>query len=110
MASERITMIVPGPHGDREVGLSSPNRVVFPEVGITKHELAEYLVEVSAPFLAANGDRQPVATLNVTIAAPLDEAARQRIGDWFKARTKAPAVSVNIKAEPPPARPGRKRR
>lgn len=57
MASERITMIVPGPHGDREVGLSSPNRVVFPEVGITKHELAEYLVEVSAPFLAANGDR-----------------------------------------------------
>ena len=60
--------------------------------------------------IAANGDRQPVATLNVTIAAPLDEAARQRIGDWFKARTKAPAVSVNIKAEPPPARPGRKRR
>ena len=76
MASERSTLIVPGPHGDREVGLSSPNRVVFPEVGITKHELAEYLVEVSAPFLAANGDRQPVATLNVTIAAPLDEVER----------------------------------
>ena len=57
MASERITMIVPGPHGDREVGLSSPNRVVFPDAGITKHELAEYLLEVSGPFLAANGNR-----------------------------------------------------
>lgn len=57
MASERITLTVPGPEGDREVGLSSPNRVLWPEVGITKHELAEYLVAVGGPFLAANGDR-----------------------------------------------------
>ena len=57
MASERITLTVPGPHGDREVGLSSPNRVIWPALGITKHELAEYLVAVQAPFLAANGDR-----------------------------------------------------
>jgi DNA ligase D len=61
MASERITLTVPGPDpdstGDREVGLSSPNRVLWPEVGITKHELAEYMIAVSAPFLAANGDR-----------------------------------------------------
>ena len=40
MASERITLTVPGPRGDREVGLSSPNRVLWPESGITKHELA----------------------------------------------------------------------
>src|SRR6478752_7647605 len=57
MASERITLTVPGPDGDREVGLSSPNRVIWPELGITKHELAEYLIAVQVPFLAANGDR-----------------------------------------------------
>ncbi|MBD3941768.1 non-homologous end-joining DNA ligase [Microbacterium sp. NEAU-LLC] len=57
MASERITLTVPGPDGDREVGLSSPNRVIWPELGITKHELAEYLIAVQGPFLAANGDR-----------------------------------------------------
>lgn len=57
MASERITLTVPGPDGDREVGLSNPNRVLWPEVGITKHELAEYIIAVREPFLAANGDR-----------------------------------------------------
>jgi DNA ligase D len=59
MASERITLTVPGSGStpDREVGLSSPDRVLWPEVGITKHELAEYMIAVSVPFLAANGDR-----------------------------------------------------
>ncbi|KHL00048.1 ATP-dependent DNA ligase [Microbacterium mangrovi] len=57
MASERITLTIPGPDGDRELGLSSPNRVIWPELGITKHEFVEYLLAVSGPFLAANGDR-----------------------------------------------------
>lgn len=57
MASERITLTVPGPDGDREVGLSSPNRVLWPELGITKHELAEYVIAVAEPFLTSNGDR-----------------------------------------------------
>ncbi|MCR2801848.1 non-homologous end-joining DNA ligase [Microbacterium sp. zg-Y818] len=57
MASERITLTVPGPDGDREVGLSSPNRVLWPDLGITKHELAEYVIAVAEPFLTANGDR-----------------------------------------------------
>ncbi|MGC5169056.1 non-homologous end-joining DNA ligase [Microbacterium sp. DT81.1] len=57
MASERITLTVPGPHGEREVGLSSPHRVLWPELGITKRELAEYAIAVSGPFLAANGNR-----------------------------------------------------
>ncbi len=57
MASERITLTVPGPLGDREVAVSSPDRVIWPEVGITKRELAEYFVAVREPFLAANGDR-----------------------------------------------------
>jgi DNA ligase D len=57
MASERITLTVPGPHGEREVGVSSPNRVIWPELGITKRELAEFFIAVAVPFLNANGDR-----------------------------------------------------
>jgi DNA ligase D len=57
MASARITLTLPGPDGDREVGLSSPDRVIWPEAGITKRELAEYLAAVAEPFLAANGNR-----------------------------------------------------
>ncbi|KAA9111371.1 non-homologous end-joining DNA ligase [Microbacterium rhizomatis] len=57
MASEFTMLTVPGPSGEREVRLSSPNRVIWPEPGITKRELAEYLIAVSGPFLAANGNR-----------------------------------------------------
>ena len=39
MASERITLTV----GDREVGLSSPNRVIWPALGITKQQVATAL-------------------------------------------------------------------
>lgn len=53
MASERITLTVDG----HDVSLSSPNRVVWPALGITKHELAEYAVAVAEPFLRANGHR-----------------------------------------------------
>jgi len=57
MASEAITLQVDGPHGIREVRLSSPSRVIWPEPSLTKLDLAEYFIAVSAPFLAANGDR-----------------------------------------------------
>ncbi|SIR74937.1 non-homologous end-joining DNA ligase [Microbacterium sp. RURRCA19A] len=57
MASPRVTLTVPGPDGDREIGVSNPDRVLWPELGITKRELAEYFVAVAEPFLAANGDR-----------------------------------------------------
>lgn len=57
MASTAIVLTVPGPDGDREVRLSSPERVLWEEPGITKQELAEYLIEVAPAFLAANGDR-----------------------------------------------------
>jgi DNA ligase D len=57
MASERITLTVPGPDGDREIGVSSPNRVIWPEAGITKRELAEYFVAVAEPFLEHTGHR-----------------------------------------------------
>ncbi|GAA5152828.1 non-homologous end-joining DNA ligase [Microbacterium pseudoresistens] len=60
MASERVTLTVAGPDGDRRVDLSSPNRAVWPDAEggpITKAELAEYVQAVAGPFLAANGDR-----------------------------------------------------
>ncbi|PJJ73191.1 DNA ligase D [Diaminobutyricimonas aerilata] len=56
MASDAVTLTV----GTREVRISSPGRVLWPEVGITKLELAEYLAAVGDAFVAANGDR-PVA-------------------------------------------------
>ncbi len=50
-------LTVPGPDGDREVRISSPSRVLWSEPGITKLELAEYLVAVGDAFVRANGDR-----------------------------------------------------
>ncbi|MGU3409309.1 non-homologous end-joining DNA ligase [Microbacterium sp. M1A1_1b] len=57
MASEATTLTVPGPDGDREVRISSPSRVLWPDAGITKLDLAQYLVDVGGPFVRANGDR-----------------------------------------------------
>lgn len=57
MASPRISLTVPGPAGDREISISNPDRVLWPELGITKRELAEYLVTVAERFLSANGHR-----------------------------------------------------
>lgn len=49
---------VPGPDAAvRAVRISSPDRVLWPQVGITKLELAEYLVAVADPLLRAVGDR-----------------------------------------------------
>jgi DNA ligase D len=53
MASEAVVLTV----GDHEVRLSSPSRVLWPEPGITKLDLANYIVAVGSSFVAANGDR-----------------------------------------------------
>lgn len=53
----------PGPSGVREVRVSSPDRVLWPAVGmadgkpVTKLDMAEYLVAVADPMLRALGDR-----------------------------------------------------
>jgi DNA ligase D len=60
MASEATTIEVPGPHGVREMRVSSPSRVLWPQLGITKLDYVQYLVAVGEAFVAANGDR-PVA-------------------------------------------------
>ena len=57
MASEARILEVPSPSGAREVRISSPDRVLYPEVGITKFDLANYLVTVGDAFVAANGNR-----------------------------------------------------
>ncbi|MFC4140611.1 MULTISPECIES: non-homologous end-joining DNA ligase [unclassified Microbacterium] len=64
MASERVTLTVTdtdsGEDVEREIGLSSPNRVVWPVDGgdgITKAEYADYAQTVATPFLNANGHR-----------------------------------------------------
>ena len=57
MASEAEILTVRGPHGDRQVRISSPRRVLWPQAGITKIDLARYLVAVGDAFVAANGDR-----------------------------------------------------
>ncbi|MBI9116188.1 non-homologous end-joining DNA ligase [Sanguibacter suaedae] len=57
MGSDATVLEVPGPDGGREVRVSSPGRVLWPEQGITKLDLARYLVEVGDAFVAANGAR-----------------------------------------------------
>src|ERR1700712_4858649 len=57
MASEAEVLEVDGPAGARSVRISSPSRVLWPEAGITKLDLARYLVAVGTPFIEANGDR-----------------------------------------------------
>jgi len=57
MASDATTITVPGPDGDRDVRISSPGRVLWKDLGVTKLDLARYLVEVGEPFVRANGDR-----------------------------------------------------
>jgi DNA primase len=46
MASEATTVTVPGPNGPREVRISSPGRVMWPDAGLTKLDLANYQIDV----------------------------------------------------------------
>jgi DNA ligase D len=50
-------LTVPGPDGDREVRLSSPDKVYFPRRGITKREVVEYYLAVAEPMLRVLRDR-----------------------------------------------------
>jgi len=57
VTSEAITIEVPGPVTVRAIRISSPGRVLWPEVGITKLQLAQYMMTVGDAFVRANGDR-----------------------------------------------------
>src|SRR5690349_572972 len=55
--SAAVEIEVDGPEGPRQMRLSSPERVLWPEVGITKLDLANYVVAVGPALLRALGDR-----------------------------------------------------
>ncbi len=57
MAADARVLDVPGPEGEREVRVSSPDRVLWPDTGITKLELAQYLIAVGERFLPLVGHR-----------------------------------------------------
>jgi bifunctional non-homologous end joining protein LigD len=48
---------VEGPDGPRSVRLSSPDRIMWPDAGITKGDLAAYVVAVGDPLVHHIGDR-----------------------------------------------------
>ena len=48
---------VEGPEGPRQVRLSSPDRLMWPDAGITKGDLAAYVVAVGDPLVHHIGDR-----------------------------------------------------
>ncbi|WP_174775428.1 non-homologous end-joining DNA ligase [Cryobacterium frigoriphilum] len=57
MTSDAVMVSVPAPSGVREVRLSSPERVLYPDLGLTKLDLARYIIDVGDAFVTANGDR-----------------------------------------------------
>ena len=57
MASDAVVVEVAGPDGPRQVRVSSPKRLMWPQDGITKLDLAQYVVDVGPALLRAIGDR-----------------------------------------------------
>jgi DNA ligase D len=57
MVREEATVTVNSPQGARELRISSPGRVLWPKLGLSKLDLARYIVDVGDAFLAANGNR-----------------------------------------------------
>jgi DNA ligase D len=57
MVKDAMVLEVDGPQGKRVVRVSSPDRVMWPQVGLTKRDLAEYVVAVGPALMTALGDR-----------------------------------------------------
>jgi DNA ligase D len=57
MASDAVNLEVPGPGGAREIRISSPGRVIWPELDFTKLDLAHYVIAVGDALVEANGGR-----------------------------------------------------
>ena len=57
MASPSVQLEVPSGDGVRVVRLSSPDRVMWPGPGLTKRDLADYVVAVGPALTSAVGDR-----------------------------------------------------
>jgi DNA ligase D len=52
-----LQLTVSGPDGARTVRVSNPDKVYFPERGITKQQVVEYYLAVSEPLLGVLADR-----------------------------------------------------
>ena len=57
MAADAVIIEVAGPDGPRQVRISSPKRPMWPRDGVTKLDLAEYVVAVGPALIRALGDR-----------------------------------------------------
>ncbi|WNV83794.1 non-homologous end-joining DNA ligase [Umezawaea sp. Da 62-37] len=55
--AQALELEVPGPHGVRTVRVSNPDKVYFPERGITKRQVVEYYLAVAEPLLGVLRDR-----------------------------------------------------
>jgi DNA ligase D len=55
--AEALELRVAGPHGERTVRVSNPDKVYFPERGITKRQVVEYYLAVAEPLLNVLRDR-----------------------------------------------------
>ncbi|MBB4677004.1 DNA ligase D [Crossiella cryophila] len=54
---EALELTVDGPAGPRAVRVSSPDKVYFPERGITKRQVVEYYLAVAEPLMRVLGER-----------------------------------------------------
>jgi len=73
MGSSAKVLPVPAPDGGvREVRVSSPDRVIWPDPGITKWDLATYVASVAEPLMRAVGDR-PVTLQRFPDGVPGEE-------------------------------------
>ena len=52
-----VVLEVDGPHGVRRVRLSSPDRLIWPDDGLTKRDLADYVIAVGDGLLRSLRDR-----------------------------------------------------
>ena len=55
--AEALELTVHGPHGPRAVRVSNPDRVYFPELGVTKADVVRYFISVGDGILGALRER-----------------------------------------------------
>ncbi|HEX3779645.1 MAG TPA: non-homologous end-joining DNA ligase [Pseudonocardiaceae bacterium] len=55
--AQPLELDVEGPEGTRAVRVSNPDKVYFPERGITKRQIVEYYLSVAAPLLGVLAER-----------------------------------------------------
>lgn len=89
MASARTIVEASGLDGPIELSISSADRIIWPELGITKLDLAHYVIEVADAFLAANGDR-PVS---------LQRFADSVDGEWFFSKNPPKGAPSFVKSQ-----------